>query len=40
MADQLTFTDPVTRFPDITPPKQDQPEPGLDAEADPRHRPR
>ncbi|GAA4525807.1 SDR family oxidoreductase [Brachybacterium paraconglomeratum] len=32
MADQLTFTDPVTRFPDITPPKQDQPEPGLDAE--------
>ena len=30
--DQLTFTDPVTRFPDITPPKQDQPEPGLDAE--------
>ena len=31
MADQLTFTDPVTRFPDITPPKQDQPEPGLDA---------
>lgn len=32
MTDQLTFTDPVTRFPDITPPKQDQPEPGLDAE--------
>ncbi|MGO1257799.1 MAG: SDR family oxidoreductase [Brachybacterium sp.] len=32
MADQLTFTDPVNRFPDITPPKQDQPEPGLDAE--------
>ena len=32
MADQLTFTNPVTRFPDITPPKQDQPEPGLDAE--------
>lgn len=32
MADQLTFTDPVTRFPEITPPKQDQPEPGLDAE--------
>lgn len=30
--DQLTFTDPVTRFPDITPPKQHQPEPGLDAE--------
>lgn len=32
MSDQLTFTDPVTRFPEITPPKQDQPEPGLDAE--------
>ena len=32
MADQLTFTNPVTRFPEITPPKQDQPEPGLDAE--------
>ena len=32
MADQLTFANPVTRFPDITPPKQDQPEPGLDAE--------
>ena len=32
MADQLTFTNPVTRFHDITPPKQDQPEPGLDAE--------
>ena len=32
MSDQLTFTNPVTRFPDITPPKQDQPEPGLDAE--------
>jgi hypothetical protein len=30
--DQLTFTDPVTRFPDISPPKQHQPEPGLDAE--------
>ena len=30
--DQLTFRNPVTRFPDITPPKQDQPEPGLDAE--------
>lgn len=30
--DQLTFLNPVERFPDITPPKQDQPEPGLDAE--------
>lgn len=29
---QLTFQNPVTRFPSITPPKQDQPEPGLDAQ--------
>lgn len=34
--DQLTFQDPVERFPDITPPKQDQPEPGLDAELVPQ----
>ncbi len=34
--DQLTFQDPVTRFPDITPPKQDQPEPGLDQELVPQ----
>ncbi|QCV94076.1 SDR family oxidoreductase [Acidipropionibacterium acidipropionici] len=33
---QLTFQDPVTRYPVITPPKQDQPEPGLDAELIPR----
>lgn len=32
MTDQLTFQNPTTRFPDISPPKQDQPEPGLDAE--------
>ena len=32
MNDQLTFQDPVKRFPDISPPKQDQPEPGLDVE--------
>lgn len=32
MSDQLSFQDPVKRFPDISPPKQDQPEPGLDAE--------
>lgn len=32
MSDQLTFQDPVGRFPDISPPKQDQPEPGLDVE--------
>src|SRR5699024_4071331 len=31
MADQLTFTDPGARFPDFTPPMQDQPEPVLDA---------
>ena len=31
MSDQLTFQNPVDRFPDITPPEQDQPEPGLDA---------
>ncbi|AXH95711.1 SDR family oxidoreductase [Ornithinimicrobium avium] len=30
--DQLTFDDPVTRHPDITPPVQHQPKPGLDAE--------
>ena len=35
-ADQLTFQDPVTRFPDISPPKQHQPEPGLDQELIPR----
>lgn len=32
MTDQLTFTDPVTRHPRIEPPKQHQPEPGLDAD--------
>lgn len=34
--DQLTFQNPVERFPDITPPKQDQPEPGLDADLVPQ----
>ncbi|MCT1774635.1 SDR family oxidoreductase [Brachybacterium sp. p3-SID957] len=34
--DQLVFCNPVTRFPEITPPKQDQPEPGLDAELEPK----
>ncbi len=34
--DQLVFCNPVTRFPEITPPKQDQPEPGLDAELEPQ----
>lgn len=29
--DQLTFVNPVTRYPRISPPEQDQPEPGLDA---------
>ncbi|MFC7376232.1 SDR family oxidoreductase [Brachybacterium sp. GCM10030267] len=30
--DQLALVNPVDRFPDVSPPKQDQPEPGLDAE--------
>ncbi|SJM62793.1 SDR family oxidoreductase [Gulosibacter sp. 10] len=34
--DQLTFQNPVTRFPEITPPKQHQPEPGLDQELVPK----
>ena len=34
--DQLTFQNPVERFPEITPPKQDQAEPGLDAELVPQ----
>ncbi|MCW4384967.1 SDR family oxidoreductase [Salinibacterium sp. SYSU T00001] len=34
--DQLTFTDPVTRYPKVEPPKQDQPEPGLDADLTPQ----
>src|SRR3712207_9527736 len=33
--DQLTFQNPVTRYPSISPPKQDQPEPGLDLELEP-----
>lgn len=34
--DQLTFQNPVTRFPDISPPKQHQPEPGLDQKLEPQ----
>lgn len=34
--DQLVFQNPVTRFPEIEPPKQDQPEPGLDATLEPQ----
>ncbi|MGV1004965.1 MAG: SDR family oxidoreductase [Candidatus Nanopelagicales bacterium] len=34
--DQLTFCDPVTRYPLISPPEQDQPEPGLDADLTPK----
>lgn len=34
--DQLTYDNPVTRHPDITPPKQDQDMPGLDAELKPQ----
>lgn len=33
---QLSPDNPVTRHPRISPPKQDQPEPGLDAKLDPR----
>ncbi|WP_413333772.1 SDR family oxidoreductase [Brevibacterium sp. GP-SGM9] len=36
MSDQLTMQNPVNRYPDISPPKQDQPEPGLDVELIPR----
>lgn len=35
-SDQLTFQNPVDRFPEISPPKQDQPEPGFDAELVPK----
>ncbi len=34
--DQYTFTNPVTRFPSISPPIQDQPEPGLDRDLEPQ----
>nr|WP_082469952.1 MULTISPECIES: SDR family oxidoreductase [Micrococcales] len=34
-ADQLTFQNPVTRYPVIEPPRQKQPEPGLDAHLEP-----
>ncbi|MBG6215879.1 NAD(P)-dependent dehydrogenase (short-subunit alcohol dehydrogenase family) [Arthrobacter sp. CAN_A6] len=34
--DQYTFQNPVTRFESITPPKQDQPEPGLDRDIEPK----
>ncbi|EMY34722.1 short-chain dehydrogenase/reductase SDR [Arthrobacter crystallopoietes BAB-32] len=34
--DQYTFQDPVKRYPSIEPPKQDQPEPGLDKELVPQ----
>lgn len=34
--DQLTFQNPVTRYEAISPPKQDQPEPGLDAKLEPQ----
>ncbi|OAV61461.1 SDR family oxidoreductase [Enteractinococcus helveticum] len=35
-SDQLTFQNPVDRFPEISPPKQDQPEPGFDSELVPK----
>lgn len=34
--DQLVFQNPVSRYPSIEPPKQDQPEPGLDADLVPQ----
>ncbi|UFU03667.1 SDR family oxidoreductase [Ruania suaedae] len=34
--DQLTFTNPVERFASISPPKQHQPEPGLESEMEPQ----
>jgi len=34
--DQLAFQDPAKRYPQISPPEQDQPEPGLDAELTPK----
>lgn len=34
--DQLVFQNPVTRYPVIKPPKQHQPEPGLDSELQPQ----
>ena len=34
--DQLTFQNPVTRYPEITPPEQEQPEPGLQADMTPQ----
>ena len=35
-SDQYTFQDPVKRYPSVSPPKQDQPEPGLDADLEPK----
>src|SRR5699024_8792232 len=34
--DQLTFQNPVDRYREISPPKQDQPEPGFDSEIVPK----
>ncbi|POH57836.1 SDR family oxidoreductase [Arthrobacter glacialis] len=34
--DQYTFQNPVTRYPSISPPEQDQPEPGLDRDLVPQ----
>lgn len=35
-SDQLTFQNPVERYPKISPPQQDQPEPGFDSEIVPK----
>jgi len=34
--DQLTFQNPVDRYREISPPKQDQPEPGFDTDIVPK----
>lgn len=34
--DQLTFQDPVKRYPEISPPEQEQPEPGFESEITPK----
>src|SRR3954465_2896272 len=36
MTDQYTFKNPVTAYEHISPPKQHQPEPGLDAKLEPK----
>ena len=35
MPDQYTFTNPATQYPNVTPPVQQQPEPGLQSRMTP-----